>query len=231
MKHKSRLFSPFSIVMIVALFICLGVNATITGDWTVLPMVAAVAGVLNVTLSAQGSLWNYIFGVLTVTLYAIVAFGAGNYGDAVMNAFYLLPMQFVGFWQWKKHGAGLDTSSGRGGAPVQARRLSWKMRGVTLAAMAVAIVIIAFILGKVNATAPWVDATKTVLNIVAQLLMSLAFMEQFILWIAVNVSSVTLWIISAFQDKPGAIVMIIMWTFYLIISIYGLKVWLGLSKK
>lgn len=193
-------------------------------------MMAAIFGVVNVVLSAEGRLLNYIFGVVTVSLYAIVAFGAGNYGDACENAFFLLPMQFFGFWQWKRRGAAIDGGDGHS-TQVHGRRLSWKWRAIISVGGIIAIVIVALILQKVNATAPWVDATKTVLNILAQVLMAFAFMEQYVLWIGVNAVSVTLWTISAFQDKPGSVLMIIMWSFYLITSIYGLKVWIRLSKK
>lgn len=224
-------FSPFGLTMIVGVIICVLINCSLTHDWTVIPMLAAVFGVVNVVLSAEGRLLNYVFGVVTVSLYAIVAFRAGNYGDACENAFFLLPMQFFGFWQWKKRGAAIDGGQDGHSTQVQGRRLTWKWRAVIFVLGSIAIVIIALILRKVNATAPWVDATKTVLNIVAQILMAFAFMEQYVLWIAVNMVSVTLWVISAFQDKPGSVLMIIMWSFYLVISIYGLKVWMGLSKS
>jgi nicotinamide mononucleotide transporter len=77
---------------------------------------------------------------------------------------------------------------------------------------------------------PFKDSTTTVLSIAAQALMAMAFMEQWILWIITNVVSVVMWVIFAFQDVPHSEVMVIMWSFYLLNSINGLRIWLRLSR-
>lgn len=230
---KTKMFSPFAICMIVGVIVCILADAIFyhPAEFTwmeILAIAAAILGVFNVVLSSDGNIWNYIFGVATVTSYGIVAFNADNYGDGVMNLACLLPMQFLGFFMWKNRGA--DLSKDARDAQVEGQRLSWKGRALVFCVGAVAVAGLAMVLTIVQSTAPWLDATKTVLNITAQVLMTFAFMEQWVLWIIVNIVSVTLWIVSAMEGKPGSEIMIIMWVFYLIISIHGFRVWLKISK-
>ena len=75
------------------------------------------------------------------------------------------------------------------------------------------------------------DALVLVLNILGQVLMSLAFMEQWVLWIITNVLSVVMWSILSLRGEAHAGLMVIMWVFYLLNSINGLRVWLKISRK
>ena len=71
------------------------------------------------------------------------------------------------------------------------------------------------------------DVVPLVCNIIGQFLMSTAYMEQWIFWMAVNVFSIALWLNS---DQSFAPVYIVKYTFYLINSINGLRIWLRLSR-
>jgi nicotinamide mononucleotide transporter len=59
--------------------------------------------------------------------------------------------------------------------------------------------------------------------------MALAFMEQWVLWIITNVVSVIMWVICVVRGEAHAMVMVIMWVFYLLNSINGFRVWYRLS--
>mgnify|MGYP002519802570 FL=1 len=78
---------------------------------------------------------------------------------------------------------------------------------------------------------PLKDSTTTVLSIIAQALMAMAFMEQWVLWILTNIVSVVMWVLFVIDGKPHAAVMVIMWSFYLLNSINGLRIWLRLSRE
>ena len=77
------------------------------------------------------------------------------------------------------------------------------------------------------------DAAVFVLNVMGQVLMSLAFMEQWIIWLLVNVFSILLWADKAMSspDSSYTVVMVIKYSFYLLNSINGLRIWLQLSRK
>lgn len=206
------------------------------GD-TVLGAVAGVAGVFCVVLVAKGSIWNYLFGVVNVSLYAWISYNAALYGDAALNAFYYFPMQFIGWWQWRKRcdsddSEELRVSEKRDGADVvKARRMKWPARIILAIGCSVAVVACGFALRHFGDPQPFKDSATTVLSIVAQALMALAFMEQWVLWIITNVLSVVMWSILSLRGEAHAGLMVIMWVFYLLNSVNGLRVWLKISRK
>ena len=217
-------------------FLIIGVIASnliytiLSGDVDVVGSVAGIAGVLCVVLVAKGSIWNYFFGLINVSMYAYISYKASLYGDSALNALYYVPMQFIGWWQWRKRGAAISKSESKDGVQVKARRFSWKQRVVLFAGCAAAVVAGAFVLKYVGDPQPLKDSTTTILSIVAQALMVLAFMEQWILWIITNIVSVIMWCVCVARGEAHAAVMVIMWSFYLLNSINGLKVWYNLSK-
>ena len=68
-----------------------------------LSLTAALTGVWCVILTGKGKRSSFIFGLVNVIFYAIVAFKARYYGEVMLNVLYYLPMNFVGWFAWKKH--------------------------------------------------------------------------------------------------------------------------------
>ena len=116
------------------------------------------------------------------------------------------------------------------GVQVKARRFNWRQRAVLALSCTAAVVTMGFVLKEVGDPQPFKDSATTVLSIVAQALMALAFMEQWALWIITNVISVAMWAICVVRGEAHAGVMVIMWVFYLLNSVNGMRVWLKLSK-
>lgn len=219
-------------------FLILGVIATnviysaLSGNVDVLGSLAGITGVLCVVLVAKGSIWNYVFGLVNVSLYALISYKASLYGDAALNALYYLPMQFIGWWQWHKRGAAISESrAGDDGMQVKARRFTWRQRALLAVGCSVAVVVGGYVLEYFGDPQPFKDSATTVLSIVAQALMALAFMEQWALWIITNVISVVMWSICVARGEAHAAVMVIMWVFYLLNSLNGFRVWLRLSDR
>ena len=207
------------------------IYTVLSGNVDIIGSVAGIAGVLCVVLVAKGSIWNYLFGLVNVSMYAYISYKALIYGDAALNALYYVPMQFIGWWQWRKRGAAVSEAEADGrGVQVKARRFNWTQRAVLAASCAAAVIAGGFILRHFGDPQPFKDSTTTVLSIVAQALMALAFMEQWALWIITNVVSVVMWVICVMRGEAHAAVMVIMWSFYLLNSINGLRVWLKLSR-
>ena len=229
---KNKILSAYDWFLIVGVIVSNVVYSLLTGNVDVVGSVAAVAGVLCVVLVAKGSIWNYAFGVVNVSLYAYISYKASLYGDAGLNALYYFPMQFIGWWQWRKRGAAMSQDeAGEQSVQVKARRFSWKQRALLFAGCAVAVVAGGFLLKYIGDPQPFKDSTTTVLSIIAQALMALAFMEQWVLWIITNIVSVVMWCVCVARGDAHAGVMVIMWVFYLMNSVNGLRVWLALSKK
>ena len=62
--------------------------------------------------------------------------------------------------------------------------------------------------------------------------MSTAYMDQWIFWIGVNISSVLMWSLTLASSPADsyALVYLIKYSFYLLNSLNGLRIWLKLSR-
>lgn len=227
---KNKVLSLYDWFLIIGVIASNIVYSLLSGDVDPVGSIAAIAGVLCVVLVAKGSIWNYLFGLVNVTMYAYISYKTSVYGDAALNALYYLPMQFIGWWQWRKRGAAMSESEGKD-VQVKARRFTWRQRAILAAGCTIAVIAGGFLLRYLNDPQPFKDSTTTVLSIVAQALMALAFMEQWVLWIITNIVSVVMWVVFLSKGEPHAAVMVIMWSFYLLNSINGLRVWLRLSRS
>ena len=232
---KNKVLSLYDWFLIVGVIASNIIYSVMTGTLDVLGSVAGITGVLCVVLVAKGSIWNYLFGLVNVSLYAWISYKTALYGDAGLNAFYYVPMQFVGWWQWRKRGAAVSSDearklSGEEDVRVKARRMSWSQRLYLALGCIAGIVAVGLLLRHLGDPQPFKDSTTTVLSIVAQALMAMAFMEQWCLWIITNIVSVVMWTICVVRGEAHAGVMVIMWVFYLLNSLNGFRVWLRLSR-
>lgn len=201
----------------------------------IIASLGSVMGVASTVLSANGIIWTFIFGILDVTFCCIVAADNQIWGNFALHLFYFLPMQFVGIWQWRKRGAKGAKSE------VKARRLTPKQWAVTAASVLAGLAATYFVLVeiKIHTVGPdfdhsqvFFDAAVTTFNIAGQILMSLAFYEQWYLWILVNISSIFLWGNTMMSSAASSytVVMFIKYCFYLVNSLNGLRIWYKLSK-
>lgn len=220
---NNKILSLYDWFLIIGVIASNVIYSFLSGNIDIVGSVAAIAGVLCVVLVAKGSIWNYLFGIVNVSLYAYISYKASLYGDAALNAFYYVPMQFIGWWQWRKRGALASDQ-------VNARRFSPSQRVILGVGCVAAVISCGYILKYLGDPQPFKDSTTTVLSIVAQALMALAFMEQWALWIITNIVSVVMWSICVARGQAHAEVMVIMWVFYLLNSINGMRVWINLSR-
>lgn len=228
--QKKGVLSVFDICLILGIGVTNILYSVFSGSVDVIGSLTGIAGVLCVVLVAKGSIWNYLFGLVNVSLYAWISFKTGLYGDAALNAMYYFPMQFVGWWQWRKRGASAVRGADGQAAVVHARRLTPKQLVLLVAVCIAGICLGAFVLDILGDPQPWKDSVTTVLSVIAQFLMALAFMEQWALWIITNVVSVVMWSVCVAHGDPHSELMMIMWIFYLANSVNGLRVWLKLSR-
>ena len=194
----------------------------------------SLMGVLCTVLAANGRILTFLFGILDVSIYGVMCLIGTRYGNAALHLLYFLPMQFVGYFQWRKRGAEEK-------AKVQARRFTgkqWLLYGaIFLAGLVVAYFILAALDKKEAAgVIKWVamaDAFSMMCNILGQYLLSTAYMEQWYFWILVNVSTILMWLLTLRQDPDSAFahIYIVKYSFYLLNSLNGLRIWYNLSRS
>jgi nicotinamide mononucleotide transporter len=193
----------------------------------------SLMGVLSTVLSANGRILTFLFGLIDVSIYGAMCLAGARYGNAALHLLYFLPMQFVGFFQWRQRGA--DSKK-----EVKARRLDGKKWLLYGCIFMVGLIIAYFVLASMDKTEAagiikWVvlmDAVSMMCNLLGQYLMSTAYMDQWFFWIGVNIASVAMWGLTLRQDPTSsyALIYVVKYSFYLINSLNGLRIWLKLSK-
>lgn len=232
MRSDGRILGFYDIFLILGVILTSMAYSLTSGDFDILGTAAGISGVICVVLVAKGSIWNYVFGLVNVAAYAIISWKASLYGDAALNALYYLPMQFIGWWQWRRRGAAAtraEADNPEQDVRVRARRLTAIRRLILAFGSASLVVAGGFILRSLGDPQPFKDSATTVLSIIAQYLMAFAYMEQWVLWILTNLISIIMWGVLMAHDEAHAGLMVIMWSFYLLNSINGLRVWMKLS--
>ena len=193
----------------------------------------AVMGVASAVLSANGSIWTFLFGFMDVLIYSYILFDSRMPSQFLLYVLYFLPMEVVGFVKWRRRGA-------TGSIKVKARRIKgikWLWYALFFVAVfAVAFTLSWFIQGKAGSSdilKSCLDALITTGNIVALVMMAFAYMEQWYLWTMVNVFSIVIWAITMRQDPSAgyAVIPLIKYLFYLINGVNGIRIWTGLSRE
>ena len=186
-------------------------------------VVAAITGIWSVILVAKGKISNYYFGFVNIITYSYVAFGSKYYGEVMLNMLYFLPMQFVGLYLWKKNREKNLKSH------VKAKLLSNKSRVIWILVIIIATICYGYFLLKIGANKPYLDGLSVILSIIAMILMAYRYVEQWVLWIIVDVITIALWVY-AIINGGNDIAILIMWIAYLVNAIYGFANWIKLSK-
>lgn len=240
-KNEERFNKIFNAFILLGMAVCVVISCVMKcaepGARTALLIISAfgaLMGVISTVLSANGSIWTFLFGLIDVTIYSYMLFDSKMPSQFILHVGYFIPMEFIGFFQWRKRGAD-------GKKQVRAQRLNgrkWVQYALLFAGVfAVSLAFGYFALTKagepVVASKILLDSAATTANIVALVMMAFAYMEQWYLWTLVNISSVVLWTITMIKE-PGAgyaIIPLVKYSFYLINGINGIRIWRNLSAK
>ncbi|HLP79407.1 MAG TPA: nicotinamide riboside transporter PnuC [Acidobacteriota bacterium] len=185
---------------------------------TILGLVTSLTGMLCVVLVAKGKISNYYFGLVNILGYSYISYTNKLYGEVMLNMLYFLPTQFIGLYLWYKHADKKKKDS------VQITRLSMSELLIWTLVSAVGTYVYALFLGGIGGRLPIVDSFTTVLSIVAQILMLKRVVEQWLLWILIDVASVVMWFIT-FSHSGNDVTIIVMWAAFLVNAIYGYLNW------
>jgi nicotinamide mononucleotide transporter len=226
MNRINNYFADWDLYEKIWLFVFTCVILVLSIYWKDSPIgiIASLAGIWNVVLVAKGKIANYYFGIVAVTTYAFVAFTQKYYGEVMLNMIYFFPMQFIGFYLWRKRKASKTQDS------VKVTYMTNKQRGFWLIITITATISYGFILKKLGGNLPFFDSASTVMSVIAMVLMVFAFVEQWILWIIVDIVSIIMWV-AVMINGGNDIAVLIMWIAFLVNAVYGLYNWIQLAKN
>ena len=183
--------------------------ATLSISWhdSLMGIISATTGVACVVCTGKGKLSAYLFGTINVVLYAIISYKARYYGEVMLNALYYFPMEFYGFYVWNKH-MNAETHE------VEKRQMDYKGRIALIVAIIIGTFLYGLILKALGGALPFVDALSTVASVIAMIISVKMYMEQWIIWIVVDLVTVIMWAM-AFYRGNESIATLLMWIVYL----------------
>ena len=216
---KFTLFEWFMVLSVIIFTVYFALtNTTNTILYLIIDAVAAISGILCVVLCAKGKKSQYIWGVLNVLGYIVIAFINKYYGEVMLNAIYYLPSQFIGYYLWNKH-ENKETKD------VEGKKLNLKNSIILLVVCMLGIFGYKLVLDSLGGNSTLLDSASTVISVVANSLMLLRYREQWLLWIIIDTITVIMWIIA------GDFIMVTMWLVYLINAFYGYYNWTKIAKE
>jgi len=182
-----------------------------------LEWIAAGFGVMNIALLIFRSHWNYLFGLVMVALYFFVFWEQALFAEAVLQVFFFAA-QGWGWWLWLRVGGDYHK--------VAVRWLDWRSRWVWLVAMAAISVNLAWLMEKyTTASAPWIDTPIAVFSVGAQILLAFRRIENWVLWVVIDIVSIWLYIMRDLEPTAG------LYGGFLVMSLFGLKEWTEAARK
>ena len=188
---------------------------------TPIGIICGIAGVICVVLTAKGKISSYIFNFIQIITYMIICWNAALYLEFGEQVFYFIACIF-GVVLWKKNMAKNED----GTEQVIARKFKpWHWIATIGITGATTVVLGYFGDSVLGSTLSYLDALTVALSVIAQLLMVWRYREQWAIWIAIDVSSLIMFVIL------GQWSMVAMYTAWTINAFYGWYNWSKLGEK
>ncbi|HDL5362108.1 TPA: nicotinamide riboside transporter PnuC [Mannheimia haemolytica] len=232
-KLKQEFFSCWTTFeaswLIVFLAIQIGIFIYQPDTW--IATIAAITGILCVVFVGKGKISNYLFGLISVSLYAYISYTFQLYGEMMLNLLVYVPVQFIGFYFWRKNMTSENTVNNAGVEEVIAKALTAKQWVIVAITTIIGTFLYIELLKYLGSALAILDGATVVISIVAQILMVLRYREQWALWIIVNMMTIALWTAMYFQNGETSLPLLVMYVMYLCNSIYGYYNWIKLHRK
>ncbi len=177
-----------------------------------------VLNIACVYLVAKKKIWNWPIGIAAVSLYAVLFYQIQLYSD-FLEQFYYLATGFYGWWVWNKVKKETKLVS----------RNSKETNIVTIVSIILGTLALGAFISRLHlffpgafpeaAAYPYLDALTTVMSFAAQILLIMRRIENWYLWIVVDV--IGIWLYNEKEVKFVALLYFI----FLLICLNGLYAW------
>ena len=178
-----------------------------------LEVIGTIVGLVYLWLEYKASIYLWIESIIMPAIYIVVYYDAGLYADFGINIYYLGAAVY-GWLVWRFG----NKSKAQKELPItQMPMKSWlKVSMVYIVAQ----LLIAWILIEyTDSNVPWWDAFTTALSVVGMWMLARKYLEQWWVWIVVDVVCVGLYIYKELFFTAG------LYAFYAIIAIFGWLNW------
>lgn len=176
-----------------------------------LEIVAALFGAAAVYLATRENVWSWPVALVNVALYTVVFFQSRLYADMGLQIVYFV-LSVYGWYNWL-HG-------GERRSVLHVSRASLRLLLPLLAVVAVTAYSLGWILAtRTDAVLPWLDSALTMTSLAAQWLMTRKVLECWLLWIAVDVVYVPMFV------SRGLPATAVLYAVFLVLAVLGYIEW------
>ncbi len=174
-------------------------------------IIAVVLGLISVYLVTRQNVWCYPLGIVSVFIYIFIFYEVKLYADMGLQVFFIV-LQAYGWYEWLYGGEGKTELNVNWGT----KKIYFYSAVFTVAATA----LLGYILHRLtDASLPYVDSFLAVLSMVAQWMLAKKYIENWILWVIVNIGSIGMY---AFK---GLYFTTFLYVVYFGLAILGYKEW------
>jgi len=187
--------------------------STSSGPSTIslLEVFAVIFGIVSVFLSTRQNIWSWPTAIVNVTLYSLVFYGAKLYADMGLQVVYLI-LSVYGWYQWK-YGGNNRTELHVTRAPARLMAIA------ALTAVVFAAFLGAILSRTTDAALPWLDSATTSTSLVAQFMMTRKILENWVIWAAVDVVYVGMFIYKELYLTAG------LYAAFFVLAVAGYRQW------
>jgi nicotinamide mononucleotide transporter len=172
---------------------------------------AVLFGIVSVYLSVRENIASWPTAIVNVTLYIFVFQRARLYADMALQVVYI-GISLYGWYEWL-HG-------GRGKSRLAVSRGTRRLAAVLAGTGIVAAALLGTLLARyTNAALPYLDATTTTTSLIAQWMMARKILENWIVWVAVDVVYIGMFVYKALVLTAG------LYAVFLVLSLMGYFQW------
>jgi nicotinamide mononucleotide transporter len=174
-------------------------------------IVAAIFGVVSVFLSVRQNIWSWPTAIVNVGLYIIVFYESKLYADTGLQVVYVV-LNAYGWYHW--------LYGGKNRTELPVTRTSPRLWLLLVSIGAAGAVVIGTLLSRnTDAALPYIDAGTTSTSLVAQWMMTRKLLENWIIWVAVDVVYIGMYIYKSLY------VTAVLYLIFLILSAMGFVQW------
>ena len=185
-------------------------------------ILGTIVGVVYIWLEYRASIYLWIAGIIMPAIYLFIYYNAGLYADFGINIYYLL-IALYGWLAWKTGFSITGKKEEKRELPISSIPACGLYKAI--AAYTVAQAIIAWILIEyTDSTVPWADSFTTALSIVGMWMLARKYIEQWWVWIAVDVASSALYVYKELYFTA------VLYLLYAIIAIFGYFKWKSMMR-
>ena len=176
-----------------------------------LDILTTVLGLAYILLEYKANPWLWLVGFVMQALGIVLYYQKGIYADCAMEFYYLL-MTVYGYWRWVKG------SKTKQELPIRhfPRRLVLLWTGIIAGIWAV---IYWLLVTYTNSNVPLADGFTTALSLVGIWALAHKYLEQWFIWIAVDIVTCVLYFYKGIPFKGS------LYGLYVIIAVFGYFKW------